>query len=191
MPGMRKSHGAPVTSMFHNVVDSIPRCGVMSTTVEGEHQNTARVAANTQRGTMSFGDLVKDLRIAQKKTLRQFCLDHGHDPSNWSKLERGINPPPRDEKTLERWAKQLGLKPGPPQWHEFMDLADVARGEIPKHVLTDEELLKKLPVFFRSIRGAELTEKQLDELIRMVKELHTPDEDSSSVPKRRRNMGGR
>lgn len=42
-----------------------------------------------ERTTMTFGNLVKDLRIAQKKTLRQFCLDHGHDPSNWSKLERG------------------------------------------------------------------------------------------------------
>jgi transcriptional regulator with XRE-family HTH domain len=130
---------------------------------------------------MSFGDLVKDLRIAQKKTLRQFCLDHGHDPSNWSKLERGVNPPPRDEKTLESWAKQLGLKPSEPRWQEFMDLADMARGEIPKHVLTDEQLLKKLPVFFRSIRGAELTEKQLDELIQKVREAHTPGERKRKV----------
>ena len=140
---------------------------------------------------MSFGDLVKELRIAQKKTLRQFCLDHGHDPSNWSKIERGINTPPRDEKTLERWAEQLGLKPGAAEWQHFMDQADVSRGEIPKHVFSDEELLKKLPVFFRSIRGAELTEKQLDELIKMVKELHTPDETSSTVPKRRRDLGSR
>ena len=140
---------------------------------------------------MSFGDLVKDLRIAQKKTLRQFCLDHGHDPSNWSKIERGINPPPKDGKTLERWAKQLGLKAGAPEWQNFMDLADLARGEIPKHVLSDEKLLKKLPVFFRSIRGAELTEKQLDALIKMVKDLHTPDEASSTVPKRRRDLGSR
>ncbi|MGD1020606.1 MAG: hypothetical protein ABSA12_14930 [Verrucomicrobiia bacterium] len=138
---------------------------------------------------MTFGNLVKDLRIAQKKTLRQFCLDHGHDPSNWSKLERGVNPPPGDEKTLERWAKQLGVEAGMEEWQNFMDLADIARGEIPRHVLNDEELLKKLPVFFRSVRGAELTEKQLDELIRIVKELHTPDESSSSVPKRRRNLG--
>jgi transcriptional regulator with XRE-family HTH domain len=130
---------------------------------------------------MSFGDLVKDLRIAQKKTLRQFCLDHGHDPSNWSKLERGINPPPKDEKTLERWAKQLGLKAGTPPWQEFMDLADVTRGEIPKHVLTDEELLKKLPVFFRSIRGAELTGEQLDDLIQKVKEAHSPGERKRKV----------
>ena len=130
---------------------------------------------------MSFGDLVKALRNAQKKTLRQFCLDHGHDPSNWSKIERGVNSPPKDEKTLERWAKQLGLKPGSPQWQEFMDLADMARGEIPKDVLSDEELLKKLPVFFRSIRGAELTEKQLDELIQKVREAHTPGERKRKV----------
>ncbi len=125
---------------------------------------------------MSFGDLVKDLRIAQKKTLRQFCLDHGHDPSNWSKLERGIITPPRDEKTLARWAKQLGLKSETTEWQEFMDLADVARGEIPQHVLEDEELVKKLPVFFRSVRGAELSVKELDDLIRKVKEAHSPGE---------------
>lgn len=130
---------------------------------------------------MSFGDLVKELRIAQEKTLRQFCLDHGHDPSNWSKLERGINSPPKDVKTLERWAKQLGLKAGTPQWQEFMDLADMARGEIPKHVLSDEELLKKLPVFFRSIRGAELTGEQLDDLIQKVKEAHSPGERKRKV----------
>lgn len=130
---------------------------------------------------MNFGDLVKDLRIAQKKTLRQFCLDHGHDPSNWSKLERGINPPPRDEKTLERWARQLDLKAGTSEWQNFMDLADIARGEIPKHVLTDEELLKKLPVFFRSIRGAELTAEQLDDLIQKVREAHSPGERKRKV----------
>jgi transcriptional regulator with XRE-family HTH domain len=125
---------------------------------------------------MIFGNLVKDLRIAQKKTLRQFCLNHGHDPSNWSKIERNINPPPRDEKTLERWVSQLGLKAGTTELQNFMDLADVAREEIPKHVLSDEELLKKLPVFFRSIRDAELTEERLDDLLQMVKEAHSPGE---------------
>lgn len=122
---------------------------------------------------MSFGERVKDLRIAQKKTLRQFCLDHGHDPSNWSKFERGISPPPYDDKTVERWARQLGLKPGTEEWQEFMDQAAVARGELPKAVLSDEELLRKLPVFFRSIRGAELTEEQLDDLIQKVREAHS------------------
>src|SRR2546423_9436248 len=100
-----------------------------------------------------FGEFVKELRARKRLGLRQFCLEHGHDPSNWSKIERGVNPPPRDEKTLEKWARQVGLKAGTAEWQEFMDLADIARGEIPKHVLSDEELLKKLPVFFRSIRG--------------------------------------
>jgi transcriptional regulator with XRE-family HTH domain len=125
---------------------------------------------------MSFGDLVKELRIAQKKTLRQFCLDHGHDPSNWSKLERGINPPPKDEKTLEKWAKQLGLKAGTAEWQQFMDQADVSRGEIPQDLLNDEELVKQLPVFFRTVRGAELGEKELEDLIRKIREIHSPGE---------------
>ena len=45
---------------------------------------------------MSFGELVKNLRISQQKTLRQFCNEHGLDPSNWSKIERNVNLPPRD-----------------------------------------------------------------------------------------------
>jgi transcriptional regulator with XRE-family HTH domain len=130
---------------------------------------------------MTFGNLVKDLRIGQKKTLRQFCLDHGHDPSNWSKVERGINPPPGDEKTLQRWAKQLGVEAGTEEWQTFMDLAAVARGEIPQDIIDDEELVKKLPVFFRSVRGAELGEKELDDLIRKVKEAHTPGERKRKV----------
>ena len=77
---------------------------------------------------------------------------------------------------MERWAKQLGLKPGAEDWQEFLDLADVARGQIPQDVLSDEKLAAKLPVFFRTIRGAELGEKQLDDLIRKIKKAHTKDE---------------
>jgi transcriptional regulator with XRE-family HTH domain len=133
-------------------------------------------ACTPQREDMSFGELVKSLRIAQKKTLRQFCLEHGHDPSNWSKIERGINRPPYDDKILERWARQLGLKPGTEVWQDFMDKAAIARGELPKSVLSDEDLFKKLPVFFRTVQGSELGKKELEDLIRKIKEAHTPDE---------------
>ena len=125
---------------------------------------------------MNFGELVKQLRIAQGKTLRQFCLEHGQDPSNWSKIERGVNAPPKEVKMMERWAKQLGLKPESEEWQEFLDLADVARGQIPQDMLSDEKLAEKLPVFFRTIRGAELGGKQLDDLIRKIKKAHTKDE---------------
>ena len=125
---------------------------------------------------MSFGSIVKELRIEQKKTLRQFCIEHGHDPSNWSKIERGINPPPRDDATLAQWAKDLGLKPNTEVWKDFMCQAEVSRGSIPKEIMEDERLVEKLPVFFRTVRGAELTEDQLNDFIERLREVHTPDE---------------
>ena len=131
---------------------------------------------------MSFGQLVKGLRIVRKKTLRQFCLEHGHDPSNWSKIERGVNPPPKDENILARWAEQLGLERGTEAWDDFMCQADVARGDIPRELLRNERLLEKLPLFFRTVRGAELGEKELDDLIRKIKEAHTPDDEGRQIP---------
>ena len=124
---------------------------------------------------MSFGQLVKNLRIAQRKTLRQFCLEHGLDPSNWSKIERNVNSPPREEGTLTRWARCLGLQSGSDAWNDFMDQAEISRGNIPREVMSDEKLLAKLPVFLRTLRGAELTEEQLDDFIAKVRDAHTPD----------------
>ena len=127
---------------------------------------------------MNFGEMMKELRTAQGKTLRRFCDEHGQDPSNWSKIERGVNPPPRDSATLARWARQLGLKPDTDAWRDFMMQADLSRGEIPKNVLADEQLMAKLPVFFRTVQGAEMGDVELDDLIRKIKEAHTPDEHS-------------
>ena len=125
---------------------------------------------------MSFGSVVKELRIAQNKKLRQFCNVHGYDPSNWSKIERGVNPPPRDEATLAQWAADLGLTPETDAWKDFMYQAEVSRGNIPKEIMEDEKLLEKLPVLFRTVRGAELSEKQLDDVIERLREAYTPDE---------------
>jgi transcriptional regulator with XRE-family HTH domain len=124
---------------------------------------------------MSFGELVKELRIVQQKTLRQFCQEHGLDPSNWSKIERDVNPPPRDESTLAKWAGLLGLAPATDAWRDFMYQAEISRGNIPREVMSDKGLLAKLPVFLRTVRGAELTEAQLDDFIAKVREAHTPD----------------
>ncbi len=122
---------------------------------------------------MSFGETVKNLRIAQKVTLRQFCQEHGYDPSNWSKIERGINPPPKDEETLTRWAKVLGLKPKTEALKDFMLEAEVSRGNIPREVMNDPALLEKLPAFFRSVRGSEAGGRELDNLIENIRKAHT------------------
>lgn len=126
---------------------------------------------------MSFGETVKDLRIAQQKTLRQFCHENGLDPSNWSKIERGVNPPPRDEDTLAKWARLLGMELGTEAWADFMFQAEVSRGNIPREVMSDEKLVEKLPVFFRTVRGAEMTEEQLDNFIEKLRDAYTSDSD--------------
>lgn len=125
---------------------------------------------------MSFGDTVKNLRISKKVTLRQFCQEHGYDPSNWSKIERGINLPPKDAETLDRWAKALGLKPKTEDWKNFMLEAEISRGNIPREVMNDSALLEKLPAFFRTVRGSEVGERELDNLIEKIRQAHTPDE---------------
>ena len=124
---------------------------------------------------MSFRETVKSLRIAQKKTLRQFCLENGLDPSNWSKIERGVNPPPGDVGLLERLAEFFGLSGV--RKLEFIDAAALQRKEIPPDVADNVILQKALPAFFRAARGHELTEKELAELADDIRKLHTRDAD--------------
>ncbi len=132
---------------------------------------------------MSFRETVKNLRIAKGVTLRQFCQEHGYDPSNWSKIERGINPPPKDEETLTGWAKALGLKSKTEAWQNFMMEAEVSRGNIPREVMNDPALLEKLPVFFRTVRGSEAGGRELDNLIEKIRKAHTPSEEPVKQPK--------
>ena len=67
-----------------------------------------------------FGQFVKQIRECQRLGLREFCLENGYDPSNWSKIEREVLPPPRDEDTLR--AGQ-----GAPPQTRFRRLAQVLR----------------------------------------------------------------
>jgi len=103
-----------------------------------------------------FGGFIKEIRARQRLGLREFCLEHNHDPSNWSKIEREVLAPPRDEAILRTWAKQLGLKEGSEDWLKFFDYAAVDSGRIPKHVLNNvkhEALVTQLPEFFRVLSG--------------------------------------
>jgi len=117
-----------------------------------------------------FGTFIKELRAKQRLGLREFCLKTGYDPSNWSKIEREVLPPPKDVKTLREWARQLGLKPGTDDWNKFHDYAAVDAGRIPDHVLKDEELVEKLPAFFRTLSGNKPTDEELENLIKLLRE---------------------
>jgi hypothetical protein len=110
---------------------------------------------------MTFGQFVKSLRSQQNIGLREFCVKYNHDPSNWSKMERGILAPPKAQELLEEMAMQLGLKKGDTNWFVFFDLASVAQGAIPEDILSDEALVQKLPIFFRTLRGEKPTKEEL------------------------------
>ena len=117
-----------------------------------------------------FGEFIKQIRERQRLGLREFCLENGFDPSNWSKIEREVMPPPRDEEILRTWAKQLGLKQGSDDWLKFFDYAAVDSGRIPDYVLKDEELLGKLPAFFRTLSGNRPSREELENLIKLLRE---------------------
>lgn len=117
----------------------------------------------------TFGQFINELRIKRGLTLREFCKINGHDPGNWSKLERGLLFPPENEETLEKWSTQLGIEKGDSDWFAFMDLASLTRGKIPSDIINDEELMSKVPLFFRSIRGDKLNKEELKSLLKIIK----------------------
>ena len=121
-----------------------------------------------------FGTFVKELRARQRLGLREFCQHHGHDPSNWSKIEREIFAPPRDEDTLHTWAKQLGLKQGSEDWFKFFDYAAVDAGRIPEYVLEDQALVSQLPVFFRTLSGQKPSRNDLEKLLEIINRSRHP-----------------
>jgi transcriptional regulator with XRE-family HTH domain len=119
-----------------------------------------------------FGDFFKKKRIELGKTLRQFCLENNLDPGNVSKLERGLLPPPQSADKLEEYAQSLKIKKGSDDWYEFFYLARLSAGRIPEEILSDKELLSKLPLVFRTLKGQKLTKEQLNKLAEKIKELN-------------------
>jgi transcriptional regulator with XRE-family HTH domain len=118
---------------------------------------------------MTFGDFVKERRIRQKQTLRHFCESNGLDAGNHSKLERGRLAPPSSEEKLVELAHALAVQAGSDDWRTFFDLAAAARGQFPKDLLSDEEVLDKLPVLFSTLRGQRVSPEKLEELVNFVR----------------------
>jgi transcriptional regulator with XRE-family HTH domain len=119
-----------------------------------------------------FGEYVKGCRLALGVSLRKFCLALDFDPSNWSKIERGILQPPKDLETLEKIAAVLNIKAGSREWEKLIDYATVDRGEIPEFAMRDEDIIKLLPAFFRTVGSVKPTKEELLEMLEKLKEAH-------------------
>lgn len=116
----------------------------------------------------TFGELVKRLRASKRLGLREFCISADIDPSNWSKVERGILPPPQNQAALERISAILGLANNSKERELLFDCAAIDAGKIPQYVLEDAELVKRLPVFFRTASGKKPTAEELERIARFL-----------------------
>jgi len=116
-----------------------------------------------------FGPYLKQLRMERRITLREFCKKAESDPGNISKLERGVWPPPQDQQILERYARALGLTPASDEWYRFFDFAAADRGIVPQDIMSDSEVVKVLPVLFRTLRREKPTEEDLNRLVSKLK----------------------
>lgn len=77
----------------------------------------------------------------------------GVDPSNWSKIERGILPAPKD---AYKWAVRLDIFGV--ERVSFLDAASISRKELPSDIASDEDLIPLLPLFFDVMRKVEISE---------------------------------
>jgi len=116
----------------------------------------------------TFGEFIKTLRLEREISLREFCRVAGIDTSNWSKIEREILPPPKSKELLESIRQTLSLSETSDEYQTLKELAVIAH--IPTDILDNQTVINKLPVFFRTLRGDKPMEKELDNLIRLLKD---------------------
>ncbi len=117
-----------------------------------------------------FGERLKELRLERRITLRKFSQMVGIDPGNVSRIERGKINPPQELEKLEQIALILGLIEDTDEYDDFISLAHLSAGKLPQNAISDEQLVAKLPLFFRTLDGRKLTDEQLDAFIEKLKE---------------------
>lgn len=115
-----------------------------------------------------FGKLFKKHRMETGKTLREFCRENGLDHGNMSRMERGRLKPPTGE-TLDKYLEALGIEAQSDLWYHFHDVASACAGEVPDGIMSDEEVVKKLPVVFKTLRRRRPTDEEIKALIDLIR----------------------
>ena len=117
----------------------------------------------------AFGEFARQKRLSLGISLREFCRNNDLDWGNCSRIERGVSAPPKSREVQERYAKALQIEEDSEDWQTFLDLADICAGNIPQRIMSDEDLVAKLPVIFRTIAGRKLTPRRLQKLAEMIR----------------------
>ncbi len=118
---------------------------------------------------MKFCDYFKQKRVALG-TVRKFAKDNDYDPAYISRLENGITMPPKEKLKLKKLGESIGLQEGTKDWSEFLDLAAVAKSEIPEDLKNDARISTVLPAFYRTLRNETLDKNEAEMLLKLIKE---------------------
>jgi transcriptional regulator with XRE-family HTH domain len=85
-------------------------------------------------------------------------------------MERGKSPPPPTAEKLADLASAVGVTPDSSEWSEFSARAFAARGEVPPDLTVDSNIVGKLPVLYRRLRGEQVDAEDLEDLIRLIRD---------------------
>jgi transcriptional regulator with XRE-family HTH domain len=114
--------------------------------------------------THTFGQFIYEKRTQKEMSLREFCRRIELDPSNWSKIENGLADPPKSKEALNKIAEILEMNTE--EQNSMMDLALIAA--IPDHLRPSQEVLRLLPIFFRTTRRDKPTRQELERLLKKL-----------------------
>ncbi len=117
-----------------------------------------------------YGEYIKSLRLQKGLSLREFSRRIEEDPSNWSKIERGILPASRDRNKGAVIADVLEIIEGSEEWNKLEDYASVDSAMIPKYIMDDKEVVELLPAFFRTVGSLRPTKEEIEKLIEKLRE---------------------
>jgi transcriptional regulator with XRE-family HTH domain len=117
----------------------------------------------------SFGELIASRRAELRLTLRKLAERAEIDAGNLSRIERGHAAPPQGEDVLARLADALQLAPGTPDRELLTDLAMTANARIPADLMSDADVMAKMPLLFRTLRGTPLTDEKLERIAEAIR----------------------
>ena len=118
----------------------------------------------------TFGIMLRERRKELRLGLREFALRADIDAGNLSKIERGKLNPPQTRQMLDRICLALEYDTGSQEAEALRDQAAAENGRVPEEILSNEDVMSKMPVLLRTVHNKQLSPEQLDKLIEMIKE---------------------
>ena len=115
-----------------------------------------------------FGREFRSRRLEADIGLREFCRANGFDAAYVSRIERGRVKPPTEE-SLAQYLEAIGLERDGEEWKDLNRLACACAGEVPAELMSDEEVVRKLPVVFRALGNKEPTREEIEDLIEIIR----------------------